>query len=247
MSDNTMHMVEGAAAPMVIRISLVLRTFVEFVGQWGSFLMLPLVFITVLDVTARKLIWIQIFLVENISRYFESTLIQELEWHFHTALFALVLGFGTVYNRHVRVDLVREKLNFRKQAWIEFLGTTVFMIPYTLIVIYFAYYFAQESWATNEISASQVGLSHRFIIKFILLFGLIVAMLSGIAVWLQTAMILFGPKDLRFLLMTIEWPELVDARRLEIAAQEEDARRRVAQENLDDEAAAQSKQDQENP
>jgi len=139
-----------------------------------------------------------------------------MEWHFHTALFALVLGFGTVYNRHVRVDLVRERLAFRKQAWIEFIGTTLGMIPYTLIILYFTINFAYDSWSINEISASQVGLSHRWIIKTVLCFGIFVGLLSGIAVWLQTVVVLFGPRDLRFQLMTLEWPEDVDARRIQV-------------------------------
>ena len=39
------------------------------------------------------------------------------------------------------------------------------------------------------------------------MFGLIVAAISGIAVWLQVAIVLWGPKDVRFPLMTLEWPE----------------------------------------
>ena len=31
--------------------------------------------------------------------------------------------------------------------------------------------------------------------------------ISGIAAWLQVATILWGPKDLRFPLMTLDWPE----------------------------------------
>ncbi|MDP6708247.1 MAG: TRAP transporter small permease subunit [Alphaproteobacteria bacterium] len=236
-TDSSLRMVDGAEAPIAIRISLLLRRFINFVGTWASFFIIPLVFVTIFDVTARKLVWIQIFLVEHVSRYFESTLLQEMEWHFHTALFALVLGFGTIYNRHVRVDLVREKLQFRKQAWIEFIGTTIGMLPYTAIVIFFAYEFAVESWETNEISASQVGLSHRWIIKTVLVVGLFIGLLSGIAVWLQTMMVLFGPKDLRFQLMTLEWPELVDERRIKVAQDEEDERRRVQKEKDDAEQA----------
>ena len=181
-----------------------------------SFLIIPLVLITIFDVTARKLIWIQIFLVEHVSRYFESTLMQELEWHFHTALFALLLGFGTVYNRHVRVDLVRERLKFRKQVWIEFIGTTIGMLPYTAIVIYFAFDFALDSWKMDEISASQVGLTHRWIIKTILLVGLVIAFISGVAVWLQMVVVLFGPRNLRFQLMTMDWPEERDDHRIQV-------------------------------
>lgn len=228
MTSQDSVVADSAELPSAVLWSLRLRKFVGFVGRWSSFFIIPLIVITIFDVTARKLVWIQIFLVQNVSRYFESTLLQELEWHFHTALFALVLGFGTVYNRHVRVDLVREKLAFRKQAWIEFIGTTLGMIPYTAIVIYFAATFAYDSFMIDEISASQVGLSHRWIIKSVLTFGLVVALLSGIAVWLQTVIVLFGPSDLRFQLMTLEWPEDVDARRLKIEEGKEERRQAFA-------------------
>lgn len=212
----------------MVRLSLGLRVFVEFIGKWGSLFILPLVFVTMWDVLWRKLRNalrdLFAYLDENVSSWFgsawtwaedvlfqtlpfQSTLLQELEWHFHTALFTLVLGYAYVNNRHVRVDLIREKLPIRRQAWIELFGCSLFMIPYCLVVIYFAAYYAYDSFVMDEISASLVGLSHRWVIKSVLLIGLIVAALSGIAVWLQTVLVLFGPKDLRFHLMTLEWPE----------------------------------------
>ena len=191
----------------MIRISMRLRTFVDFVGRWGALFILPLVFITAWDIIMRKLGGVQYWLVQNLGEGFGSTIIQELEWHFHTALFALVLGYTYVNNRHVRVDLVREKASFRKQAWIEFLGCSLFLFPFCAIVIYFAIDYAYESYTMGEISASLVGLPHRWIIKTVLTAGLIVALLSGIAVWLQAVLVLFGPKDLRFELFTLEWPE----------------------------------------
>jgi len=195
------------AVALIVKASERLRVFVEFVGRWGAIFILPLVFITMVDVFLRKIGGMQVYMVETFGRPFESTVIQEMEWHFHTALFTLVLGYGLVRNRHVRVDLVREKLSFRKQAWIEFLGLTFFMIPYCLIVGYFALGFAWDSWLVSEKSASTVGLSYRWIIKSILVFGLFTAFLAGVAVWLQTVLVLFGPKELRFKLMTLEWPE----------------------------------------
>jgi TRAP-type mannitol/chloroaromatic compound transport system permease small subunit len=199
--------VHPAERPPALKISDALRSFVDFVGRWGGWLIIPLVIITVFDVTARKLVWVQIWLVENFGRIFESTLLQELEWHVHTALFALVLGYGYIWNTHVRVDLIRETLAFRKKAWLEFIGLTCFMIPYTLTVIWFAWIYAYDSFMINEISASQVGLSHRWIIKSVLVFGLVVAALSGLAVLLQVAIVLWGPQNIRFPLMTLEWPE----------------------------------------
>jgi len=184
-----------------------LKVVVEWFGARGAYFILPLVLVTMWDVFSRKVVWVQIFLVENVSTYFQSTMLQELQWHFHTALFALVLGYGFTRNRHVRVDLVRMHLKTKTQAWIEFIGTSLFMIPYTIVVIYFCYLFAWDSFLSNEISPSLVGLSHRWIIKTVLCVGLIVALLSGIAVWLQTVVVLWGPEEQRFELMTLEWPE----------------------------------------
>lgn len=199
--------INDASAQWLIRASERLRRFVDLFGRLGSFLILPMIGITIFDVTARKLVWIQIWLVEHFGRLFDSTVLQELEWHFHTGLFVLVLGYGYIHNSHVRVDLVREQLHWRKKAWLEFLGCSLFMIPYCLIVIYFAVIFAYDSFMVSEISASTVGLSHRWIIKSVLVVGLFIATLAGIAVWIQSVLVLFGPPALRFNLMTLDWPE----------------------------------------
>jgi TRAP-type mannitol/chloroaromatic compound transport system permease small subunit len=191
----------------LLQLSDRLSGFAEGVGKIGSIFILPLVFVTIWDVSLRKVGGLQVWMIENVSKYLGSTIVQELEWHFHTAFFALVLGYGFVYNRHVRVDLVREKLPFRAQAWIEFLGCTFFLIPYCLIVGYFAVGYAYESWLIGEISPSTVGLHYRWLIKSVLVIGLFVAAIAGIAVWLQTVVALWGPKDKRFKLMTLEWPE----------------------------------------
>jgi TRAP-type mannitol/chloroaromatic compound transport system permease small subunit len=218
--------------PAILRLSEALRKFVDFVGRKACWLLLPMVVITALDVVARKAGHVQYWLKENTGPFgiiFESTTLQEMEWHLHTAVFACVLGFGYIYNTHVRVDLIRENLSFRKRAWLEFFGLTFFMIPFCLIVIYFSAIYTYDSWAISEISASQVGLPHRFIIKGVLTFGLIVAALAGVAVWLQVVFALWGPQNVRFKLMTIEWPEeegtmIEGKKRLELDDLKEDDR-----------------------
>jgi len=188
------------------RLSQNLRMFVDRVGKLSTFFIIPLVFITMWDVFCRKLVWIQIWLVANFGRIFESTLLQELEWHSHTALFLLVLGYGFTHNRHVRVDFLRENLEFRKKVWIDFFGTSLFMIPWICVLIYFSFIYVRESFIINEVSASLVGLSHRWIIKSFLIAGFVCALLSGIAVWLQTVILLFGRSNYRFQPMTLEMP-----------------------------------------
>ena len=186
------------------KLSQSLSHFVNRVGKLSTFFIIPLVLITMWDVICRKLVWVQIWLVENLGRIFESTLLQELEWHFHTALFLMVLGYGFTHNRHVRVDFIRENLKFRSKVWIDFLGTSILMIPWICVLIYFSFIYVRESFIINEVSVSLVGLSHRWIIKSFMIAGFICALLSGIAVWLQTVIMLFGNPGYRLDSMTID-------------------------------------------
>ena len=202
--------------PFALRLSERLRAFVDFVGRWGSWLVMPMVLFTIIDVVGRKIHWLddegrqhgmQVFLVSVFGRMFESTMLQELEWHFHAGLFALVLAYGYIHNAHVRVDLIRENLAFRKKAWLELFGITFFLLPFTLTLLWFAVGYAYGSFLMNEQSTSTVGLTHRWIIKSVLVFGLVTVVTAGIAVWLQVALVLFGDPARRFRLMTFEWPE----------------------------------------
>jgi TRAP-type mannitol/chloroaromatic compound transport system permease small subunit len=199
-------------AEALVALNIKIKGFVDFVGRWASLLFVPLVLVTVYDVCLRKTGKFQIDLKYaadeiGLGPLFESTLLQETEWHIHTALFTLVLGFGCIWNTQVRVDVVREHLAFRRKAWLELLGATFFMIPYTLVVMYFAAEFAFDSWKISEISASQVGLPHRWIIKTILTLGLLVAAIAGFSIWLQSLLALAAPQQMRYELMTLEWPE----------------------------------------
>ncbi len=212
--------------PFALRLSERLRRFVDSMGRFGSWFIMPLVLITVFDLGLRKTGEFQLWLVENVSAIFGSTLLQEMEWHAHTVLFTLVLGYGYICNSHVRVDLIRETLKFRTRAWLELVGLTFFLIPYLCVLAYFSFIYAYDSWAVSEISASLVGLSHRWIIKSILFIGIILAIAAGISVWLQVAIALLGPRHHRFPLMTLDWPESDDVKiegkeRLDLAKAED--------------------------
>jgi TRAP-type mannitol/chloroaromatic compound transport system permease small subunit len=218
-TDEIVHVSSLEAPPLVLRLSELLGRLAGTIGKWATLFMLPMVGITVWDVFQRKAMkfvgdimldqgWLDArnWMYGNLLEWlpFRSTLLQELEWHFHVANFALVLGYGYIYNRHVRVDLVREKLSFRNQAWVEFIGVSLFMIPFCLIVAYFSVDYVASAFATNEQSSSLVGLSHRWAIKSILVFGLLLAAVAGFAVWLQVAFALFGPRNYQFPCYVIE-------------------------------------------
>jgi TRAP-type mannitol/chloroaromatic compound transport system permease small subunit len=166
-------------------------------GRWGAWLSLPLIAVIMFDVVTRKIVWIQQMIQNSwMHDYISSTKLQEWEWHLHTALFLLALGFAYSRNSHVRVDLVREKFSSYGQVWIELLGCVLFLIPYTLVVLWFAWDFVEQAYVSNEVSSAMTGLSHRWIIKSFLLVGLFLALLAGIAMLIRTIAYLVRP-DLR--------------------------------------------------
>ena len=194
----------------LVSISESLREIVNRVGRASTWLLVPLVIITMWDVVARKLVWIQIFMVANFGSFFESTLMQEMEWHLHTVVFCLVLGYGYTHNRHVRVDFLRENFNFQSKAKVEFYGNILFMLPFTLICVYFSWIYMVDSYEINEVSASLVGLSHRWIIKCFLPLGFFLMFLAGMSVMLQLFTVLYQgatKSNTKAKLMVVDWPE----------------------------------------
>jgi len=167
------------------KISDQLDKWIVRVGRIAAWAGVALIAITIFDVVTRR------FLVLG------STKLQELEWHFHAVLFALCIGYAYLKDSHVRIDLVRERLSERTQWWIELLGCLLFLLPYCALVVYFSYDFTVRSFATQEISASATGLTHRWIIKAVIPIGFSLLALSGLVVVFRKLVELFGPPDLR--------------------------------------------------
>lgn len=170
----------------------------RFCGKAVAWLILPLIGIIMFDVVSRKIPGLQVAINESVLyEYISATKLQEWEWHLHTIIFLVALGYTYLMNAHVRVDLVREKLGDKTQAWIEFLGITVFLFPYCLVMGQFSWEFVIYAFANNEASASLTGLSHRWAIKSFLLIGLTLLGISGLIVWLRHFVYLFGPESIR--------------------------------------------------
>ena len=191
----------------LVNISEFLRMITNRVGRASTWLLVPLVLITMWDVVARKLVWIQIYMVANFGSFFESTLMQEMEWHLHTAVFCLVLGYGYTHNRHVRVDFLRENFTFKTKAKVEFYGNILFMLPFTIVCAYFAVIYTIDSYQINEVSASLVGLSNRWIIKTFLPIGFFMLFLGGMSVMIQLIAVIWGDNKKKLDLMVLNYDE----------------------------------------
>jgi TRAP-type mannitol/chloroaromatic compound transport system permease small subunit len=178
----------------LLRLADVLDRISRGTGKLASWLILPLIAMIMFDVITRKVAFIKAWSAQFTIQYGFSVsfILQDLEWHLHGALLLLTFGYAYLLNAHVRVDIFREQLGRRRQAWLELLGLLFFGIPFLLVMIWFAWTMTAASWWQNEGSESQVGLGMRYVIKSFLIWGFVFALMATLATLLRCIAYLFG-------------------------------------------------------
>ena len=148
----------------------------------------------------KKVAWIGAILVVLIcfdvfSRYVfnvSKIWIIELEWHLFGILFLLSAAYTWKHDRHVRVDLFYEKYSEQKKAWINFIGTLIFVVPWCVLVIHCSLDYAINSLSFRESSPNPNGLPARYIIKFAISLSFILLLLQAFSVLIKSYFELAG-------------------------------------------------------
>jgi TRAP-type mannitol/chloroaromatic compound transport system permease small subunit len=178
----------------VLTVAHALERIVSAIGRTAMWLFLPLVAVILFDVITRKIPGFSVTVLQGwLGGYVSSTKLQELEWHLHAGLFALVLGWAYLCNAHVRVDLLREKAGHRVKLWIELLGAVLMLLPFFLLLLWYGVDFVAASYRQGEGSAAMTGLGHRWIIKAVFFGGVATVFLAGLAVLLRVIAVLRSP------------------------------------------------------
>ena len=98
-------------------------------------------------VTTQQVIW----------RYFfnESSVgMQELELHLFAAVFLLALAATFTDDEHVRVDIFYSHFSQQRQALINIIGITLFLVPTSLVMTYYGWEFTQTALSFTSGRAS---------------------------------------------------------------------------------------------
>ncbi len=110
-----------------------------------------------------------------------SVQLEEIQWHIFSALFLLGLAYTMAYDDHVRVDVLHERFSLRSKAWVDLVGTIVFLLPFLGVVLWFAVPFVVKAWADGERSSSPAGLGQYWIIKSMLVLGPALLVVAALA------------------------------------------------------------------
>ena len=108
----------------------------------------------------------------------------DLQWYMFSLIFLLGAAYGLNHDVHVRVDVLYARLSPRVRAWIDLLGTALFVIPFSIVVLVVSWPAVRNSWAIREASSDPGGLA-RYPIKTVILVCFVLLLLQGIAVVIE--------------------------------------------------------------
>lgn len=138
------------------------------VARYVSALILLMTLISTLNALSRKIFSIS------------SNAFLEAQWYLFAAVFLLAAGYTLLRNAHVRVDVVHAHLRVRVRLWIELLGTLLFLLPFTVLIIVYGWPYFLDSLAHREISLNAGGLS-VWPVKLLIPLGFALLLLQGIS------------------------------------------------------------------
>lgn len=122
---------------------------------------------------------------------YSSNAYLEAQWYLFSLIFLLGGAYALKKNAHVRIDLLYGRLSPRTQAWIDLVGTVLFLIPMSLGLLYLAWPWAMESVRIQEVSPDAGGLP-RWIIKPFVLVGSSLLALQGLSELIKRVAYLMG-------------------------------------------------------
>jgi TRAP-type mannitol/chloroaromatic compound transport system permease small subunit len=82
----------------------------------------------------------------------------EIQWYLFASIFMLASAYTLKRDEHVRIDVVTGRFSKRTQVWIDLVGFLVFLLPVSLLILYYGIPFARYSMVTGEMSSSAGGL-----------------------------------------------------------------------------------------
>lgn len=118
--------------------------------------------------------------------------LQELEWHLFSVVFLIGAAYTLKQGGHVRVDILFIRFSKKTKAWVDLIGSFVFLIPFCIIIIYSTQKFVGNSWAVREISPDPGGLPARYLLKAMIPAGFVLLIIQSVSEVLKNLMTVMG-------------------------------------------------------
>ena len=130
----------------------------------------------------------------------------EIQWYLFSAIFLLATSYTLRRNEHVRIDVIAGRFSKRTQVWIDLFGFLLFLLPMTLIILYYAVPYSLESFQSQELSSNAGGLI-VWPAKALIPLGFFLLSLQGISEFIKRVGYLMGKVEAREFEKHVTTPE----------------------------------------
>lgn len=139
-----------------VRTQITLQSCTSRLGQTVAWLTLAMVLLTCLVVLLRY------------GFNLGSVALQESIIYLHGIVFLLALAYTADVDQHVRVDIFYRHFSERTQAWVNCVGSIVFLLPFSVFMVWVTWPFFVSAWTIKETSAEAAGLPYVYLLKGLL-------------------------------------------------------------------------------
>ncbi len=152
----------------LLGLSRVIDRVNEIIGKSVAWLIFIAILVSATNAVIRKIF--------NVS----SNSWLELQWYLFGAAFLLAAAYTLKQNEHIRIDIVYGAFPRRVQHWIDLMGHLLFLMPFTLLMIWYFVPYVSLSYRNGEVSNNAGGLT-IWPAKALLLIGFSMLALQGIS------------------------------------------------------------------
>ncbi len=154
---------------MYLKSSYYLDSISKYAGTIAAFLVLLLSLLVAYDAVMRYLLSAG------------SIALQEVEWHLFDVIFLLGLTYALKHDKHVRVDIFFERYSKESRGIVQILSMMFLVIPFSLVFLSDSIDMLMQSYIQHEISSDPGGLTHRYIIKGVLVLSFILLIIQALS------------------------------------------------------------------
>lgn len=169
----------GLTLQSLLGVSRKIDAFNTSIGRWLSWMIVVAVIISAGNAVIRK--------VFDAS----SNSFLELQWVLFSVVFLLCSPWTLLNNEHIRIDIVNHSMPLRVRGWIDMIGHLLFLLPFTLILLWTSIPFFLTSYRQNEQSFSAGGLP-QWPAKSLIMIACVLLLIQGISEIIKRAAMMRG-------------------------------------------------------
>jgi TRAP-type mannitol/chloroaromatic compound transport system permease small subunit len=168
----------------LLRLSRAIDRLTESIGKLALWLILAMVAAGAWNAIGRHL-------GQAIGQNLSSNALIEAQWYLFSLVFLLSAGYVLKHDEHVRMDMFYNVLSPKRKAIADAIGGLLFLIPFSVLMLWFAWKPVTNSWRISEVSPDPGGLP-RYPLKTMILVGFVLLIAQGISETIKNIAVITG-------------------------------------------------------